>query len=209
MYFCITMKNLSRPFSVLIPAAGYSGRMGMPKLLLPFEDHTFCEEIVERYYQAGAEKIVFVINHRLVADCEILHQRLLKSPKFVVNDNPALGRFRSVQIGLSCIPQNIPCFLQNSDNPFIDHEVLSDLLKESKPDHTVIPVFEKQPGHPVLIGENIIKSLMHCSNPDANLRSELEKFSIKPVVVSAPEILLNINTPEDYLRVFGKPLRAK
>lgn len=206
MYFCNAMKNFLRPFSVLIPAAGNSGRMGMPKLLLPFEDHTFCEEMVDRYFEAGAEKIVFVINQQLVADCEILQKRMSMSLEFVVNDNPVLGRYRSVKIGLTCISRNIPCFLQNSDNPFINHKVLSDLLKESKPDHTVIPFFEKQPGHPVLIGENIIGSLIDCSNPDANLRTELEKYKIKPVAVSAPEILLNINTPEDYLRVFGKPL---
>lgn len=200
------MTNVSRSFSVLIPAAGYSGRMGVPKLLLPFGKHTFCEEIVERYVGAGAEKIVFVINQQLISYCDILHERLSKSLQFVVNDNPALGRFRSVQIGLSCISRNIPCFLQNSDNPFVNQRVLSDLLKESRPDHTVMPFFENQSGHPVLIGENIVDNLMNCSNPDANLRSELEKYMITPVETSAPEILLNINTPEDYLRIFGKPL---
>ena len=195
------------PFSVLIPAAGYSQRMGSPKLLLPFGNHTFCEEIVERYNQAGAEKIVFVINNHLVPECEAIGRKFNNQPTFIVNDNPSLGRLRSVQIGLSCIPRSIPCFLQNSDNPFVNHIMLLDLLKESKPDNTVIPLFNKQPGHPVLIGENIIKNLMDCSNPAAILRSELEKYIIKHVETTVPEILLNINTPDDYLRIFGKPLQ--
>jgi len=208
-YFCISMTNVSGSFSVIIPAAGYSSRMGMPKLLLPFKDHTFCEEIVERYHKAGAEKIVIVINQQLVAKCETLFQHWSKPLQIVVNDNPALGRFRSVRIGLSVVTPDIPCFLQNADNPFVNQQLIFDLLCVSKPDHTVIPYFEKNPGHPVLIGENIIENLKHCSDDDANLRTELGKYNIKTIDTSSPEILLNINTPEDYMRVFGKPLPEK
>jgi len=204
MYFCIEMKKNLPPFSVVIPAAGYSDRMGMPKLLLPFGHHTFCEEIFMRYHLAGARKIVFVINQPLLSPCLKLFPNHTNKPDFIINKTPLMGRYKSIMIGLSCIPDNLPCFLQNSDNPLVNESVLIKLLSESNPDYTAIPVFKNRNGHPVLIGTNIIKNLLKCTMPDANLRIELQKYNTKKIEVSTADILLNINTPEDYKEIFGR-----
>lgn len=49
------------PFSVVIPAAGFSGRMGMPKAeLLTREGDTFLNHLLGSYLSLGAEQIILV-----------------------------------------------------------------------------------------------------------------------------------------------------
>ncbi|MPM05153.1 Molybdenum cofactor guanylyltransferase [bioreactor metagenome] len=193
-------------FSALIPAAGKSGRMTTSKLFLPFGEHTFAVEIAEKYVSAGAAAVVFVVNRD---DFEILKGVCTRFPKqvqFVINDNPQLGRFRSIRLGLAALPPDMPCFLQNIDNPFVRSDVLCSMLSISSPEITVIPSCENKLGHPVLIGTEIQNKLLNDSGDDCILKSELSRYTTNIVEVNNPEILYNINTPEDYKMVFGKPL---
>ena len=56
------MSNLL-PFSVIIPAAGNSGRMGSDKALLKLADgKTFAENLLSNYTKSGADPVIMVVN---------------------------------------------------------------------------------------------------------------------------------------------------
>ena len=186
------MQNLF-PFSVIIPAAGNSGRMGSEKPLLQLADgKTFLENLVIKYTEYGAEPVVIIVNNTFN-----LSRIDPGSYVCVVNDHVGCGRSYSIRLGVQYIPSDHICFIQNVDNPFVDAELLDNLLGSVKDDSYVIPVYNCRGGHPVLLGKNIVSTIA-TNSPLADFREVLKKFTRIEIPWKDPRILLNINTPEDY-----------
>lgn len=193
------MSILPENISVVIAAAGLSGRMQTPKLFLRgLSGHAFVVETTQLYQEFCVAEMVVVVNQ---TDLRKLHQikdSLPSMVKIVVNDQPETGRFRSVKLGLEQISKAHACFFQNIDNPFPGAEVLNALINKYSPDTVLIPAIHQKNGHPVLLAPEIIERLLSQTNNDANLREELFKNNIQIVQVSNPDILLNLNTPYAY-----------
>ncbi len=74
----------------VIAAAGQSKRMGTPKQLLPWGEHTVIETVVENLSTAGADPVVCVVGHLQ----EKMRAALLDSPATVVfNTAYRAGRY--------------------------------------------------------------------------------------------------------------------
>jgi len=116
-----TDKTILQNSAVVILAAGFSGRMGIPKLSLPFDEkQTFTEKIISTYLTAGCKNIVLVVNRQ---GNEVLRQQtdfLTESNVSVVlNTFPQRERFYSLQLGLKLLDGFRAVFVQNIDNPFV------------------------------------------------------------------------------------------
>ncbi len=185
--------------SVLILAAGFSSRMGSQKFSLKLPDgRTFLESLIRQYLDFGCEKIAVVLNRNGMFAVD----RLLKhdNPKviFVENPSPESGRFLSISLGLKSIDDGLPVFIQNIDNPFAPVSVLEMLRSNLSDFDFVKPVFEGKGGHPVLIGPVIVRKFINDNLRDSNFNSFLERFHGRSVDVENAEVLININTKEDY-----------
>jgi CTP:molybdopterin cytidylyltransferase MocA len=66
----------------------------------------------------------------------------------------------------------------------------------------VVPVFQGNTGHPVIINKEIRKYLLSLPGDDHNLRNELKHFSRTCLAWNDPAILANINTPGEYEKYF-------
>ncbi len=196
---------MKKQFSTLILAAGNSSRMNFPKAFLPFhESSTFIGRILDTYIDAGAKGIVLLVNNELANDMQqFLKNEYPSSPiKLVVNDSLDKGRFYSVQLGLSKIMTG-PCFLQNVDNPFISKQLLQAMFEKLGEHDAVQPVFDGKGGHPVLLGNDMVKHLANLPSHEHHLKRELEKFDRYRLTWPSDLILANINTPELYQQYFG------
>ena len=60
-----------------------------------------------------------------------------------------------------------------------------------------MPVYLSKGGHPVLISSEIIRYIKETEDI-ANLRNLLNRFERREVKVDRTDVLVNINTPEDY-----------
>lgn len=191
---------------MLIPAAGSSGRMGTPKLFLPFGNHSFAEELEARYLEYGCSKIILVVNS--IDFQEIKKRKVCLSAKtvIIVNESPELGRFHSIQLGLSKLDFGTTCFFQNIDNPFAGFEVLNALAEKANSVSVVVPTFNKQRGHPIAFGADVWQALLSQNGKQTNLKEELSKFPNIEIPVNNPDILININNMDDYQAFFGKSL---
>lgn len=192
--------------TALILAAGTSGRMGFPKLLLPFsDDRCFLQEIVNQYASLGCQQIIVVIN---ASDYDLIkhHAEEIVMPEIelVVNEAPQLGRFRSIRLGLDRLNIGHACFLQNIDNPFVDLTLLKELEEKLRSNVFVVPEFDEKRGHPVLLSPEVCGELLRVQQNEANLRELLHQYSHEVVKTSNPKVLLNINSPEMYFEVFGR-----
>jgi nicotine blue oxidoreductase len=194
------MENLFAHTSCIILSAGSSERMGMHKALLKFDNnHTFLSKIAETFAMVGVEQILVVVSAELLS---ILNEKIQNLPEkvlFVLNDNPGLGRFYSLQKGVQQLKQDNHCFFQNIDNPLVSDNVLENLLKHKQKADVLIPVFENNPGHPVLFGPHVTQEIMKQVEPGIRIDYFLKRFDTIRIELSDKSIAVNINSREDYL----------
>jgi molybdenum cofactor cytidylyltransferase len=180
-------------YSVIIPAAGYSERMGVDKLLLKREDGiTFISHLIDFYAASFANPIIVVVNRKSRFSQE------LKSPvRVVINDFIEKGRTFSIKIGIEVLPEGIPCFIHNIDNPHVDSRMIRQMLSEISDDSYCVPIFQGRRGHPVLLGRNIV-SYIRSISIFTDLREVLSNYKRIEIQCNTDKVLLNINTPDDY-----------
>jgi len=189
----------------IILAAGASTRMNRQKLLLPFNGKTIIETVVENVARSVSSNILVVLgSHREQIRKQIVNYNV----KFCVNENYLDGMLSSVICGFRTLPEEAKATLIFlADQPQIPSPV-TDLVIETwqkSGKGIVIPTFNGRRGHPVLI-ETRYKTEIEKLDPEKGLRVLAEKFKndVYEVECSIPEILRDIDTPEDYENEINK-----
>ena len=186
-------------FGVLILAGGKSERMVYPKAYLLYEGKTFLKKIVEEYYDAGVKNIIVVLNETFsIGEWGNYITQINPKITIIKNPTPELGRFHSVKLGINKIQGLDFCFIQNIDNPLVNNMVIKSLMESGNPEGYTSPVFNGRSGHPVLISKKIIQHLNNLPDGNQNLRTVLSEFPKLEVEAKNSDILLNINTIDDY-----------
>lgn len=180
----------------LLLAAGHSSRMGTPKWQLRMPSGEFFAGYLYRRFKEFGCNVRMVVNSDDFA--AISSDEELKNIPLVLNSRPDLGRFYSLRCGLEQLPEASHCFLHNIDNPFVEPGLL-EVLQTALGDHDyVLPEYQGRGGHPLLISRAMVLQVLQQKEPWPDLRSFIENFHGKRVSVEFPQILFNINTPEDY-----------
>lgn len=199
------MKRLGKHFAALILAAGYSRRMGMPKAFLPYDaNRTFLEKIVSEYLEFGCNLVGVVLNEegmKLYEKMQLEHKNNITA---ILNPAPEKERFFSLQTGLKRLKSEGAVFLHNVDNPFLTQDILQALASAFKTQAYVVPTYHEEGGHPILLSQEIVKALIETSDYEQNLRVFMESYDQIQVPVNNPDILANINSPQEYERLFGR-----
>ena len=183
----------------IILAAGASIRMKRQKLLLPFNGKTIIETVVENVAQSVNSNIMVVLgSHR-----EQIQKQIVNYPvKFCVNENYMDGMLSSVICGFRALPGEVKAALIFlGDQPQIPSTVTDLVIKawiQSKKG-IIMPTFNGRRGHPVLI-ETRYKTEIERLDSEKGLRVLAEKFKddVQEVECNIPEILRDIDTPEEY-----------
>ncbi len=196
--------KILKNFSVLILAAGFSGRMGVPKFSLSYDkNQTFLTKIIRSYQSAGCKEIVVVVNRQ--------GQEYLKQQKtffagnditVVLNTFPERERFYSLQTGLKMLSNGKPVFIQNIDNPFVETDLLYRMADAFEPEAYVVPRYNGRGGHPVLLSAKIVSDLLASTDYRQNLRDFLRPYPKINCPVEDEKVLVNINSPQEYRKYF-------
>ena len=195
-------KNI-KDCSVIILAAGKSERMGSPKLKLSYNDsQTFIEHIVDEYYKFGCKEIVIVVNEENMEFLKDDNLKLTSNIKIVLNKHPEWHRFYSLKTGAMDLEKIQPVFVHNVDNPFVNHQVLNELLNSSKQIDYISPEFEGKGGHPFLISDKIVNDLKNLQIDQMHLKEFLNQYSRLKIKVNYEKILVNINNLDEYHAIF-------
>jgi molybdenum cofactor cytidylyltransferase len=185
--------------SALIVAAGLSTRMGQEKFALEFRDgETFLEHIAGQYHRFGCRKIIAVLNPKGQLLMNELSLKLPGQLQVAVNEQPERGRFSSIKAGLKLLSDEDCVFVQNVDNPHINEKLLLALTSNLKNADYIYPVFQNKGGHPVLIRNQIVKTIVNQEDDDLILKDFFKRFKKSQVDVLDEGILKNINTREEY-----------
>jgi len=192
----------------VVPAAGKSVRMGRPKLSLSLGNRTVLERVIAALRGGGVDQVLVVLGP---------HVRELRPPSesagaaalVLANETPDMRT--TVEHGLDwleakCHPQDGDwCLLVPADHPSLDAVVIRQLLdarlKQPKAS-VVIPTYQGRRGHPAVIAwKHVagIRSLPAGNGLNAYLLCHAAETLELPV--DSPDVLCDLDTPEDYERV--------
>ncbi len=193
----------------MILAAGESRRMGTPKLLLPFKGKTMIETLVHEVLRSKSDKTMVVLG----AEKEKIERIISPLPvAIVVNTRYEEGMLSSIQSGFEALPDEVDAVLVClGDQPLIPFFVLDKLIEAYKDTKKgiILPIYKKSRGHPILIDLKYKNEIKRIS-PDIGLRALVHDHpqDVMEVVVDAPQILKDIDKPEDYMRALKKKEEA-
>jgi len=188
------MQNIA----AILLAAGESSRMGQPKALLDWEGVTLIRHQVDSLLQAGAWPVIVVLGH----DPKPILPEIANRAIIVLNKNYKNGRSGSVKKGLKAIGENShDIAILGVDQPRSSSQ-LSILFTEHQKAKALIsrPTFEGKHGHPTIFSRRLLSELLDIDDESQGLRDVVYRHeeSIHDVKVSTAEVLLDLNSPEEY-----------
>jgi molybdenum cofactor cytidylyltransferase len=193
-----------KKYSAIILSAGNSSRMGVPKFSLRFDKTTtFLENLINQYNAFGCEEIIVVLNPDGVVALEQLKIRLSSNTKVIINNHPEWERFYSMKLGARNLEETNSVFVSNIDNPFVNQSLLISLSEGSNEVDYVYPAHNGRGGHPFLLSVKVVTDLISEEKDQIHLKEFLSKYTKKSVDVDDDKILLNINTEDEYKRIFA------
>lgn len=196
--------KIKKEFSAIILAAGKSSRIGFPKLSLRYDENKiFIEHIVNKYESFGCKEIILVVNE--TGNNYLTENKIQFSDevKIVINKHPDWHRFYSLKTGAKSMSEVLPVFVHNVDNPFVNHEVLNELLGNTDKADYISPEFKGKGGHPIFLSEKIINDVRSTQKDQIHFKEFLNQYPKKKVQVDDEKVLVNINELRDYKKYFN------
>jgi CTP:molybdopterin cytidylyltransferase MocA len=188
---------------VVIVAGGLSSRMKDFKPLLSIGKRSMIETTINNFRSVGADEIVVVTGYR----ANDIEGRLNNSNiKFVRNENYEFTQmFDSVCIGLKELKQRVSMiFVTPADSPFVQKFTLKKMIKEmgNSDLKALQPSYKNMNGHPLLLSSDAVGEILNHDGTNG-LHGVIDKFKDSYVNLSFvdPGIILDADTPEDYLKL--------
>jgi len=188
----------------VILAAGDSTRMGFPKALLPLGHDTFLSTILGRHQSAGLDPLVVLGSDH----SQIKRRTDAGSFRSLHNPSPEEGPLSSLKLALPHIRQASAFIAHPVDHPTVRVETLKSLASEHlrNRDCIILPRHLGRKGHPVLFPYKFYADLSDAPlSEGARFVVRNNRSSILCVDVNDPGILINVDTPERYIELFGFP----
>ena len=202
--------------AALLLAAGESTRMGELKALLPWCGTTLIEHQVAALMSAGASRCFVVLGHR--ADRLEPKLRGLADVFCVHNPDYRQGKTTSLKAGLRALDEasrgspdgsrEDAGLLLNVDQPRSSAVVrkIIQLHQHCSGDRSLdpplitVPTYLGKGGHPIIFSTAMLQEMLGVSEETQGLKAVVRRHEAQTmkVEVDSPEILLDLNTPEDY-----------
>ena len=190
--------------AALVAAAGASSRMGKCKALLPFGNGVvFARRIAEVYLNAGCAPVVVTVPD---AEADAVRAQLVGLPVLVgKNAHPEQGLTGSVMTALSHAASAEALLISPVDCPFVDVILVHTLMAALRRGVAAVPVVGDLRGHPAAFAKPAFELLWDAGNRGGP-RAVLEALGDDVFLVpwSDPHVCEDVDTPDDYERLFGR-----
>ena len=211
--------------AALLLAAGESTRMGESKALLPWHGRPLIEHQVSALASAGVSRTIVVLGHRPERLKSLLRDR--PGTQCVYNPNYRQGKTTSIKAGLHALKtpetpsiplatsgqgevgralQEEALLIMHVDQPRSAetiHRVMELHRRANSSESTcliTIPTYKGRGGHPVILSTSLMAELMDISEDTLGIKAVVRRHEeeTQRVEIDSPEILLDLNTPQDY-----------
>jgi len=198
---------MKRLFAV-IPAAGVSRRMGVPKLTLPWGDRLVIDQVLQALDQPAVAARVLVTR----ADHGALVAAVGRHPGVVLvcPEPPPAEMRHSVEAALQTLAQNSQpapddgWLLVPADHPLLDRDTVSRLADAWTTCEAplLIPTWQGRKGHPVVFRWSLAAEVAQLP-ADVGLNVLTKKYANAACLLDVPNpgICEDLDTPADLLRL--------
>lgn len=183
--------------SAVVLAAGASTRMGTHKLLLPFGGEPLVRRTVRQVAAAGFDEVLVVVGHeheRVVQALEGLAVRIAVNPAF------RSGMGSSFRTAVEALGESAAAMFALADQPFItaaDYRRLLDLYRVHAP-AIVCARYGEVTAPPHVFSRELFPELAALEH---GARPVLRRHPDRTMVLHfPPDLLVDVDTPEDYER---------
>lgn len=191
----------------LILAAGQSKRFGSPKQLLKWKESNLLEHAIQSSCKSKAYKTFLVLGANYD---QILEETDLSNVEVIRNDNWENGLGNSIAFGVNHILKDISkidgILLMLADQPLVDSNYLNSIIAEFEPNKEEIiasSYLNGKKGVPALFDKVYFKELSNLKG-DVGARKIIKTYSTDVITLNAGEMLFDIDTKEDYDKLYLK-----
>lgn len=183
--------------SAVVLAAGASSRMGAQKLLLPLGDEPLVRRVVRQILDAGFDDVLVVAGYQHEAVLAALHGLEIRH---ALNPEYATGMGSSFRAAIGALPDSAAAMFALADQPLLtaaDYRRLLDTYR-AEPRGIVSVRYGDVTAPPHLFDREYFPALLRLQH---GARSVLQQHADRTTVLHfPPELLLDVDTPEDYER---------
>ena len=213
----------------LLLAAGESTRMGELKALLPWHDRPLIEHQVSALKSAGVSRTIVVLGHQSERLESLIEGR--SGIQWVYNPDYKQGKTTSIKAGLHALkvssippateeqgevvrlPREESALILNVDQPRSADTIRRVMELHRRADSAkracliTIPTYGGKGGHPIILSLSLMDELMDISEDTLGVKDVVRRHvkETQRVEIDCPEILLDLNTPQDYLKALETP----
>jgi molybdenum cofactor cytidylyltransferase len=189
------------PIAGVILAAGDSTRFGRPKQELMWYGKTFLENVIRTAILAELGTVCVILSNNAYSHyITNINNPILFS---AINTNSVNGQSSSIRAGIQALPANTGgvVFLL-CDQPQIPAQLIRDLINRHAESHAPIiaPFVGGRRANPVLFDRCTFPDLLTLEG-DMGGRAFFSKYPIDYIPWNDENILLDVDTPEDYSRL--------
>ncbi|MFK9090753.1 NTP transferase domain-containing protein [Bacillus salipaludis] len=187
-------------------AAGFSTRMGKPKLLLPYKGKSLLRHVIDECLKSHVEGIIVVVNpniKNLVNEARSIEG----VSKIILNDQSDDGMSTSVKLGLHSLPETAQSVIfLLGDQPLMSSSEINTIIEDHhrNPNFSIIQAkYQGVKGHPVLFKKDMFPHLLEISGDEGG-KSVIKKFEqhVYYSEMNRSEIP-DVDTPYDYQLLIG------
>lgn len=188
----------------IVPAAGRSRRMGVAKLLLPWDASTVIETVLSAWSASRVDHVVLVVHPDDVQLADVCRSA---GAEVVAPATPPPEMITSVQIALAHAAERFApaatdvWLLAPADMPNLTPAAIDQVLGAFDPVRPAIlaPSYEGRRGHPVLFPWALAAEAL-ALGPGDTLRTLVDRHGCREVVSPSSGVVSDLDTPDDYLR---------
>jgi CTP:molybdopterin cytidylyltransferase MocA len=196
----------------VILAAGQSSRMGQPKALLLTGPGgpSFVRRLAAALLEGGVADVI-VVGRPDDRALEAEVQSIGTGVRFVVNAHADMGQLSSVIAGVNAAdrPGVHGVLVTPVDTPLVLPGTVRALLTAFASTRAAIvrATYQGQHGHPVIFGRSVFDALRHA-DPAVGAKAVVRAHAsdLIDLEVDDPGVLHDIDGPDDYARVFNRPV---
>jgi len=156
---------------------------------------------------AGIDRVVVVLGHQAEQLRPILEGR--EGVTLALNPDYLQGKTTSIKAGLKALRTNdfAALVILNVDQPRRP-ETIRYLLQQHQAGHSLItiPAYQGKGGHPIILAPSLLDELLTINEETQGIKAVVQrhKANTQRVEMESPEVLWDLNTPEQY----GQALEA-